>query len=396
MEIVMEEAAQLPFDQKCPVDVAPLLRELQAEGPIHPVKTMVGDPAWLVVSHAEVRRLMDDERLGMSHPNPESAARSDASALLGGPTGDFDTEPFVRKAFRDLLQPHFGPKHMRPMKPRVEELTSRLLDDLEQHGSPADLHAELALPLPILVICELLGVPYEDRDEFRGWSADISSTQDRARSENGLMRMYEYGEKLVEKKRREPEDDVISRFCEVPGISNTDIAGLAMGLLFAGHDTTVLQIGVSALLLLADREQWQAVVDRPALLSNAIDETLRTARRTGGGRVPRYARTDLEVNGIAIKKGDLVLLDVCGANHDPAVFDDPDRVDVTRPVGGHLSFGHGARYCPGAPLARIELEAVFSQLIARFPTMRLAVPVEEIKAHRDTLVGGLVELPVQW
>src|SRR5690349_31211 len=107
----MEETAQLPFDQKCPVDVAPMLRELQAEGPIHPIKTMVGDDAWLVVSHAEVRRLMDDERLGMSHPDPESAARSDASALLGGPTGDFDTEPFVRKAFRDLLQPHFGPKH---------------------------------------------------------------------------------------------------------------------------------------------------------------------------------------------------------------------------------------------------------------------------------------------
>jgi pentalenolactone synthase len=395
MEVVMVTPAQLPFEQSDPLGVAPLLRELQSHGTVHRVRTAVGDEAWLVTGHADVRRLLDDDRLGRSHPAPETAARTGESALFGGPLGDFGTEQADHARMRSLLQPHFSPRHMKALRSGVEALTTGLLDELDEHGSPADLHAAVAVPLPILAICELLGVPYEDRDDFRAWTSEAANTRDRARSERGLGELFGYGLKLVARKRTDPGDDVISRLCTTDGVSDAEAAGLSMALLFAGHETTVVQIGLGALLLLTNPEQWQALVDRPDLVPNAVEEILRAPGKGGGG-IPRYARTDLEIDGVAVKAGELVLLDNGAANHDPTVFADPERLDVTRSAGAHLTFGHGARYCIGAPLARIELQVVFSQLVRRFPTLRVAVGVEELRMRRDVLTGGLAELPVRW
>jgi cytochrome P450 len=391
----MVATTQLPFAQVNPLQVAPRLRELQAHGGVHRVRTEVGDSAWLVTGHADVRRLLDDDRLGRAHPEPETAARSTDSALFGGPVGNFATEDADHARMRALLQPHFTPRHMRALRPRVEALTDELLDGLAAQGPPADLHATVAVPLPVLVICELLGVPYVDRDTFRGWTADAAYTRDRARSEQGLAELYAYGQRLVAVKRRTPADDVISRLCATDGVSDEEVAEMSMALLFAGHETTVVQIGLTAMLLLANHEQWQALVDDPTLVPNAVEETLRASRR-GGGQMPRYARTDLEIGGVAIKAGDLVLLELGGANHDPAVFAEPDRIDVSRPASSHVAFGYGARYCLGAPLARIELQVVFSQLVSRFPTLRLAVDATALTMRPDELAGGLTELPVRW
>ncbi|OBK43668.1 cytochrome P450 [Mycobacterium sp. 1081908.1] len=391
----MATVAQLPFNQDHPLQVAPRLRELQSEGPIHRVRTATGDSAWLVTRHSDVRRLLDDDRLGRGHPEPETAARLGESLFFGGPVGNFDTEHADTAHMRELLQPHFAPKHMRALTTRIEALTARLLDEMAQHGPPADLHTMLAVPLPILVICELLGVPYEDRDQFQRWTSDVANTSDRARSEQGMGQLFTYGLQLVAAKRQEPGDDVISRLCAVEGVSDLEVAGLTMALLFAGHETTVVQIGLSAMLLLADPQQWQALVEEPALVPNAIEETLRAAHPRGFP-VPRYARTDFDIDGVSIKTGELVLLDLGAGNLDPTAFADPDRVDVTRSGASHLALGHGARYCLGAPLARIELRTVFSQLISRFPTLRLAVDVTELRLPPDALAGGLTELPVRW
>ncbi len=391
----MTTLQQLPFEQADPMQVAPRLRELQAQGPIHRVRTQAGDPAWLVMRHADVRQLLDDDRLGRAHPEPETAARSNESALFGGPTGNFATEDADHARMRALLQPHFTPKHLRALRPRIEELTEQLLDELAGQEPPADLHTALAVPLPVLVICELLGVPYQDRDQFRSWTNDAANTRDHVRSELGLAALYDYGRRLVAVKRREPGDDVMSRLCTTEGVSDDEAAELSMALLFAGHETTVVQIGLSAVLLLANPEQWQALVADPAMVPNAIEETLRASRR-GGGVMPRYARTDLDVGGVTIKAGELVLLEMGSGNHDPAVFADPDRVDVTRSAASHLAFGHGARYCIGAPLARIELQTVFSQLVSRFPTMQLGVDLTELTVRPDALAGGLTALPVRW
>jgi cytochrome P450 len=391
----MTAVVQLPFEQAHPLQFAPMLRELQGKGAVHRIRTALGDPAWLVTGHAEVLRLLDDDRLGLAHPTPDTAARMHESALFGGPIPNFSTEHADHARKRALLQPHFTPKHLQALRPRIGILTSRLLDELAVTGSPADLYAAVALALPILVICELLGVPYEDRTEFRALTADAANTRDRVRSEQGLDRLYSYSQRLVAGKRREPGDDVISRLCAIAGLSDDEVADLAMVLLWAGHETTVAQIGLGALVLLANPEQWRALTDDLALASDAVEEILRTARRRGGA-IPRYARSDLEIGGVTIKAGNLVLLGITAANHDPSVFADPDRVDIARPAARHLTFGHGVRYCIGAPLARMELTAVFSQLALRFPTMRLAVGVEELTLRTDLLFGGLTELPVQW
>lgn len=391
----MAVVAQLPFEQTDPLQPATRLRELQSQGTVHRVLTAVGDEAWLVTGHAQVRQLLDDDRLGRAHPAPETAARTGESALFGGPLGNFATEAADHARMRSLLQPHFSPKHLRALRPRVESLTARLLDELTEQGPPADLHAAVAVPLPILVICELLGVPYEDREQFRAWTADAAHIRDRARSERGLAELFGYGLRLVARKRAAPGDDVISRLCATEGVSDDEAAGLSMALLFAGHETTVVQIGLGALLLLTHPDQWQALVDDPGLVPNAVEEILRAPGKGGGG-IPRYARTDLEIDGVTVRAGELVLLDNGAANHDTAVFTAPDRVDITRSATAHLTFGHGARYCLGAPLARIELQAVLAQLVIRLPALRLAVGVEELTMRRDTLTGGLAALPVRW
>jgi cytochrome P450 len=365
--------------------------------PVHRVRTPVDHEAWLVTDYAQVRQLLDDDRLGRSHPEPDTAARTGESALFGGPLGNFDTEAADHARMRRLLQPHFSPKHLRALAPRVEALTTRVLNELAEQGPPADLHARLALPLPILVICELLGVPYCDRDQFRTWAEDAGNVRDRARSERGLAELFGYGRGLVGRKRAHPGDDVISRLCETDGVSDDEAATMSMFLLFAGHETTVVQIGLGAVLLLTNRDQRRALLDNPALIPNAVEELLRAAATGGGvGGIPRYARTDFDIDGVAIHAGDLVLLDIGSANHDPLAFTHPERIDVARKEAAHLAFGYGARYCIGAPLARIELKAVFGQLIPRFPSLHLTVDPAQLPTRRDVLAGGLVELPVSW
>ncbi len=168
-----------------------------------------------------------------------------------------------------------------------------------------------------------------------------------------------------------------------------------MALLFAGHETTVVAIDIGTLCLLVNPGQQQALSNDPGQITTAVEEILRAPGRTGGG-IPRYARSDLQIGEVTVRAGDLVVLHNRAANHDPTVFPSPDRFDITRRGAAHLSFGHGVHYCPGAPLARIELQAVFSQLPARFPTMRLTVPVEQLRVRSDALTGGLTELPVEW
>jgi len=386
---------QLPFPQPHPLRAGDELRALRAEGPIHRVLTSVGDDAWLVTGYAQVRQLMDDDRLGRSHRSPETAPRSRASALFGGPIGDFDAEPAGHTRMRALLQPHFSPRRMRTLEPQVAALTTELLDQLAAGPPSADLHAKLAGPLPALVICELLGVPYDDRDTFRVWVDAAAFDTDPAQSGQGMIDLVNYGVSLVAEKRHRPGDDVISHLCDVDDLEDVEIAVLAVGLLFAGYETTVMQIWMHTVQLLTERTRWQALLDDPSLIPKATDELIR-ASLIGGVSIPRYARDPIDIAGVTIAEGDLVLLDPGSANHDPAFFTDPDAIDFNRTGPQPVSFGYGGRYCLGAPLARMELNSVFSQMIPRFPDMQLAVDVSSLSINTDALGSGLVALPVTW
>ncbi|MFJ2442682.1 MULTISPECIES: cytochrome P450 [unclassified Streptomyces] len=384
----------MPFEQTHLLQVAPLLRTLQSQGTVHPVRTAEGDEAWLVTGHAQVQQLLDDDRLSRSHPAPGTAARDSGSAFLDSLLGSLATD---HARLRSLLEPHFSPERMLAMRSHVETLTEQLLDELAGQTAPVDLRLAFAQPLPILVMCEWLGVPHQDKDQFAVWTQDAANVQDRARSKQGLSELFGYCQKLIAHKRQNPGDDAISRLCATEGLNDKEVVALTALLLFGGYETTVARIGTGALLLLANPEQWRTLRDDPSLIPGAVEEILRMSMpNPHNGGMPRYARTDLEIDGTTIRAGDLVLLNIIAANHDQTIFTDPDRVDVTRRTAGSLTFGHGMHYCVGASLARMQLQVALARLVARFPTMRPAVDVKELRLRHDTLIGGLVELPVTW
>ncbi|MGW7623087.1 cytochrome P450 [Streptomyces antimycoticus] len=384
----------MPFEQTNVLQLAPGLRTLQSQGAVHRVRTVEGDEAWLVTGHDQVAQLLDDDRLGRSNPDSEAAAKDSGSALLASLLGDFATD---HARLRALLEPHFSPERMLALRPHVEKMTGRLLDELTGQKPPVDLRQMLALPLPIQVMCEWLGVPQEDKDQFGSWTQDAANVGDPVRSKQGLGELFGYCRQLVADKRQNPGDDVISRICATEGITDNEVLGLTALLLFGGYETTVARIGTCVSLLLANPEQWQALLDDPGLVPGAVEETLRMSMpNPHNGGMPRYALTDFEIDGVTIRTGDFVMLNIIAANHDETAFADPGRIDVARDTTGSLVFGRGAYSCVGAMMARMQLQVVLTQLVARFPTMRLAVGVEELGLRHNTLIGGLIQLPVTW
>ena len=373
------------------------------------VTTPAGDPAWLVTDYQDVKKLLADPRLGRSHPDPERAARSSQAAIFGGPMGGSqETERVHHAAMRQLLTPAFSARRMAALRPRVQELVDGLLHELARRAPPADFHAAVSFPLPALVICDLLGVPSADREQFRGWSDDAAHTTDAERSRAGLAQLHAYMRELLARKRRQPAEDVLSDLVAAQAyapdaFTDGGVVQLAAGLLFAGHETTVAAIDKGVVLLLTNPDQRAALERDPALVPGAVEEILRlpspvpdpTAAGQAGG-LPRYASAPIQVGGVTIAAGDLVLLGLQEANLDRRVFAAPAAFDPPREPNPHLTFGHGPRYCIGAPLARIELQVLFGTLFRRFPTLRLAVPVQALRPRSELLTGGLAGLPVTW
>jgi pentalenolactone synthase len=392
------DVLQLPFPRDGILDLAPAFRALSAQGPVHRVRTQAGGLAWLVTGYDEARALFSDHRLGRSHPDPDNAARISESGIISGPVGDIETEQAQHQQMRKLLAPAFSARRMQALNEHVATLVDGLLDDLAAATPPVDLHEALSFPLPVLVICELLGVPYADRHDFRVWSAAAGTLNDAELARWGMTHLHDYVRGLVATKRAEPAADVISDLGRPElGLPDDVIAGLCATLLFAGHETTVTRIDTGTLLLLTNPDQREVLRARPELLDQAVEEILRLAIGGGGlGGLPRYAHADITVGNITIATGDLVLLTIGAANRDPAVFDEPDAFSVERASNPHLAFGHGGHYCLGASLARVELRAVFHALVERFPGLRLAVPIEDLRPVTGQLIGGIDHLPVTW
>jgi pentalenolactone synthase len=389
----------LPFDRPDLLDLPPRLRTLQAEDPICRVRTSTGDEAWLVTRYDDVKTLLADPRLGRSHPKPADAARISQSALLGGAQDGFDTEDADHTRMRSRLVPRFSARRMRLLTQRVEAMVDDLLADLARRTPPVDLHEALSFPLPVLVICELLGVPFADREHFRALSTGTADLKDNQLSANSYQALIDYVRDLVARKRTEPGNDMLSELITIEdgALTDDDIAGLGAIVLFAGHETTVVRIDMGTLLLLSNPEQYTALSNDPTRAPAAVEEILRLGVGGGGVGMLRYARTDVEISGVRINAGDAVLLSIGTANQDGRAYPEPDRMDISRAPGSpHLTFGHGARYCIGAALARVELTAVFERLGPRFPTLRLAVPVSELRWRSHLLTGGFAELPVTW
>ncbi|GAA3070890.1 cytochrome P450 [Streptosporangium carneum] len=386
---------RLPFDRANPLEVPQAYQALRDREPVARVRTQAGDVAWLISGYEEAREAFADRRLGRAAPNPERASRISSSVLFGGSLGDVETEKANHERMRRLLTPAFSARRMSALGPHVQELVDGLLDHMAEQPRPADLRAELSLPLPVLVICELLGVPYADRDHFRKLADEMTDLSDPQRAGAAMEGLREYTREIVVAKRRHPAEDVFSDLATMDA-PDDEIAVLSAGLLFAGHETTLNQIDYGVLLLLTNPAQRDALVADPSLAEAAVEEILRMAA-PGNHGLPRYAQEDVVVGGVTIKRNEAVIILTTAANRDGRAFSDPERFDIGRGFDDpHLAFGYAARYCIGASLARVELRTVFGTLFRRFPTLALAAPVEELTERHDTLTGGVTRIPVTW
>ncbi|MBP2472360.1 pentalenolactone synthase [Crossiella equi] len=399
------ERPVLPFPRANVLEIAPLYRVLRRQGPLARVTSPAGDPAWLVTRHAEAKRIFGDKRFGRSHPDPANAPRVSDAAVLSAPEGDFETEQAQHAFLRALLMPAFSAGRMRKLSGRVRELTEQCLDAMRAEadrnpGMPVDLHEHLSFPLPVLVICELLGVPYEDRHHFRDLSERIGMIHGGEDTMAAMADFVGYLASLAERKRREPGEDVVSDMvraqAQTPGFGDQQLAEVAVALLFAGHETTVNRIDVGVLLLLADPDRRDAfAADPEGQAKGTVEEVLRIATPEALGTL-RYAREDVDLDGVLVGKGDAVIISLAAANRDEDVFADPDAFDPHRSPNPHLAFGHGGFFCLGATLARVEMQVALSCLFTRFPRLRLAVPVDGLRLQHERLLGGVDEVPVLW
>lgn len=394
---------RLPFARPSILELAPLYEVLRREAPVAAVTTPAGDPAWLVTRFDEVRELLGDKRLGRSHPEPERAARISHAAVQDGPTGSYETEQADHTRMRRLLTPAFSAKRMLRLGDHVQELVDGYVDRMvaaHEAGEAVDLHTALALPLPVAVICRLLGVPEEDREHFRSLSDRMATYSEDGDAHRARAEFGRYMAGLAEAKRAHPTEDVISDLVQAQAadeaFDHEELIRLSVGLLFAGHETTVNRIGLGTLFLLTRREHWDHLVADPDGRVNATLEEIMRLGAPGDLGLLRYAHTDLDVAGVTIRRGDAVILSINAANRDPEAFVDAETFDPDRAEHSHLGFGHGAHFCIGASLARVELRTVFATLAGRLPGLRLTAALDEIDVRTDHITGGVTELPVTW
>jgi cytochrome P450 len=290
---------------------------------------------------------------------------------------------------------------MQALRGRAQEIVDGLLDAMLEAEQPVDFVQAVALPLPITMICELLGVPFEDRARFNGW-ADIFMTSSGHTVEELLDahgQLTAYLADLIAKRRAEPTDDILgalvhARDEEDSVITEGELQSLAMAILVAGYETTANQLGKFVLCLLDNPEQLQLLRDRPELIPNAVEELMRLIPLSAGSQIAYVATEDVEIGGVLIRGGEGVMASTASANRDESVFSDPDHLDVERPDIFQLGFGHGSHYCLGAHLARVELQVALESLLSRFPDLRLAVPASEVPWKEGSAVWGLEALPL--
>ncbi|GAB0105609.1 cytochrome P450 [Nocardia sp. JMUB6875] len=378
------------------------ITELRDARPVSPLVFPDGHRGWLVTGYDAVRKVLSDTRfssrldLGVIHvpyETPGMPTPTEPSPQIPGLFVAMDPPDHTR--LRRKLTGAFTVKRMKQLRDHIVEITENQLDAMQRLPQPVDLVKEFALPVPSLVICELLGVPYADRDTFQINSAKFL-LKEQTLEEKGAAyaAMTGYLAELVVAKRAEPNEDILSDLARDEDLSIEELVGIAFLLLLAGHETTANMLALGTFALLEHPEQLAAVHADPELVSDAVEELMRFL--SVADIFYRYATEDIELGGEIIEQGSTVVVSLLAANRDPAFFDDPDTLDVHRRARGLVAFGHGIHQCLGQQLARIEMRAGFEGLLRRFPTLRLAIPAEQVRLRTDMNIYGVHALPVTW
>ena len=385
-----------PFGEPDRLEVDESYRTVMAGAGLVRVRMRYGEPAWLVSRYADVKLVLGDRRFSRSMAVGRDAPRT--FPML--PEVNLLTmDPPEHSRLRTLLAKAFTQRRVEQLRPRIRELAASLADELLAHGAPVDLVEYFAVPLPVAVICELLGVPVADRARFRGWTDTMMSTTDRPLEEIQANQgaMYAYLAELIEAHRASPVDDLMSALIEATDergrLTPEELLQLCTVLLVAGHETTATQIPNFVYVLLEHPDAWAQVLADPWLIPTAVEELLRFVPLVEGAIQPHYATEDVEVGGTLVRAGEPVLIALAAANRDPRRFTDPDELRFDRPENQHVGFGHGAHHCLGAQLARVELQEALRALASRLPGLRLA---GEPGWKSEMFVRGIRRLPVAW
>jgi cytochrome P450 len=385
----------------CPFSPPAQYKELREQAPVCRVTLPGGDTAWALTRHEDIRAMLGDPRFSSDRGHPRfplligaRPARNDFKFSL------IAMDPPEHGPARRAVVGEFTVKRLEALRPRIEQIVREHVDAMLAGHRPADLVQAISLPVPSLVICELLGVRYADHAFFQSRSSTLLRrtipTEDRLRARDELR---SYLDELVRQKEKSPTDDLlgrqISRQRGTGAYDHDGLVSLAVLLLIAGHETTANMISLGTVTMLEHPKTLAAIREDPSKTPGAVEELLRyfTIAELA---VSRVTTADVEIGGVLIPAGEGVVALAHAANRDPDAFPQPDELDIGRTARHHLSFGFGAHQCLGQNLARTELLAVFNTLFQRVPTLRLAAPVEDLSFKDDATVYGIYELPVTW
>jgi cytochrome P450 len=388
----------------CPFAPPPEVMALSEARPLSRVRIWDGSTPWLITGYDEVRTLFSDSRVSVDDRRPGFPHWNEGmlSTVHKRPRSVFTADGEEHTRFRRMLSKPFTFKRVEGLRSAIQQITEDSIDEMLAGPQPGDIVTALALPVPSLVISQLLGVPYEDAEMFQHHAnvglARYATGEDTVK---GAMSLHKYLAQLVEAKMENPAEDAVSDLAErvtAGELSVKEAAQLGTGLLIAGHETTANMIGLGVLALLQYPEQAAVLreTDDAKVVANAVEELLRYLSIIQNGQ-RRVAAEDIEIAGEVIRAGEGIIIDLAPANWDAKEFAEPDRLYLHRSgAGQHVAFGYGRHQCVGQQLARAELQIVFHTLFRRIPTLELAVPIDDIPFKHDRLAYGVYELPVTW
>lgn len=379
----------------------PAYKDIREQDPIYRFPMPNGHLAWIITKYKDAVEILSDSRFVTNHPGNTEAAEPNLpphQAIIS--RNLLSVDPSDHRRLRRLVQKAFTPCMVEQLRGRIEEITNHLLDKVQNKGE-MNLIDDFAFPLPIMVICEMLGVPVEDQDKFRGWSdvimEGVNNPNFSQQSERVMIEFVDYLKELIAKRRNNLKSELISDLISVEDegdvLTEHELYALVFVLIIAGHETTVNLIGNSVLALLEHPEQKEKLKHQPELIHSAIEEIL---RYNGPAEVSnmRFASEEMEFRGKRICKGDLLFIALSSANRDSEQFINPDTLDITREANNHIAFGKGVHYCLGAPLARLEGEIAINTLLRRMPDLRLKTAESLLEWRHGMIIRGVKEIPL--
>ncbi|MFD7451114.1 cytochrome P450 [Kitasatospora sp. NPDC059827] len=381
----------------CPFAPPPAYQQAQQDEPIGRISLWDGSPSWLLTRHEDIKAVLSDARFSSDSTRPGFPfVSAGARQLNNGQPVFIRMDDPEHARLRRMLTGEFMIKKVEALRPEVQRIADELLDKMTEGRTGADLVREFALPLPSLVICLLLGVPYQDHEFFQECSRVLlrrdSSVEDVIAAQ---ARLTDYLEELTDTKHTHPDDGILSRLVERGELNTAEIGAMGRLLLVAGHETTANMTALSVLALLRHPAQLEHLRRHPEAVPGAVEELLRYLTIVHSG-LTRVATEDVELGGVRIRAGEGVVCMISTANRDTAQFADGDSLDLTRDARRHLAFGFGVHQCLGQPLARLELQIALDTLLRRLPELRLATAFEDVRFRGEMLIYGVHELLIAW